>query len=159
MLKYLGMIAILTASVMPAFEYAKRHRRRMSEYELFIRLADGLYEEISTYMRPISDFLSSFDTSPISDIGLKFPLGCDFGAEFRAVCCRLSLSGASVAALSSFFCALGTSTREDEVQRIRGLRQTLIEELEKDRRTSEKSLGVTRAVCCAVGLIFIIILM
>ena len=159
MLKYLGMLAIFIASVMPAFEYAKRHRRKIAEYELFIRLADGLYEQISTYMRPISDFLSEFDFSPISDLGLKFSSRCDFGAEFSRVLHRLSVSDTARSALAEFFSALGGSAKEDELRRLLALRQTLAGELECDKRSSEKSLGVHRAVCCAVGLILVIVLM
>ena len=157
MLKYIGLAMLFSASVLPAVEYGGRHKRRLLEYELFIRLADGIYEEISTYMRPISDFLAGF-SAELSALGLEFSAGCDFGAEFKKIADSLLVSGNARSSLAKFFSSLGSSHREQELSRVRSLKDTLLSEMESDRLSGGKSVGAVRAVCCAVGLIFVILL-
>lgn len=158
MLKYLGLIALFLSAVTPAIEHKRRYMRKMSEYELFIRLADGIYDEISTYMRPISDFIFGF-SSELSKIGLNLEVGCDLGAKFSTVCRTLSVSPASRSAIASFFFSLGTGLRDDELRRVKALKDTLLLEWEKDKKSGEGSVGAMGAVCCAVGLIFVILLL
>ena len=157
MLKYLGLLAIFVACVMPAVEYGARHRRRMSEYGFFIRLCDDVHEQIASYMRPIGDLLSEYDTSALGDVPLNFS-GYDFSSGFSSAKGALSISGAAVEALSSFFDALGGSVRRVELRRVSELKRILVSEREGEMRSAEKSIGAIRAVCCAVGLTLVILL-
>lgn len=157
MLKYIGLAMLFSASVLPALDYGARHKRKMAEYELFIRLADGIYEEISTYMRPISDFLSGL-SEQLSAVGLSFSPGCDFGAVFEKIADSLLVSAKARSSLAKFFSVLGSSHRTEELSRVRTLRETLVSEMESDKLSGQRSVGAVRAVCCAVGLIFVILL-
>ena len=158
MLKYLGLIAVFSASVMPAIEYTRRHRRRMREYELFIRLADGIHKEIATYMRPIPAFLTGFLGSELEDIGLKFSPECDFSRDFARSMGELSVSRAAKEALLAFFSALGTSSKDGEQRRAEELKAALVAEREHEREAAAKNGGAFRAVCCAIGLGAVILL-
>ena len=60
---------------------------------------------------------------------------------------------------TSFFSSLGTGLRDDELRRVKALKDTLLLELEKDKKSGEGSVGAMGAVCCAVGLIFVILLL
>ena len=158
MLKYIGLLAIFLASVMPAAEYGKRHKRKMIEYQFFIRLADGIYSHISNYLRPLSEFFSEFDYSPLSDIAEVFSAEGDFGAAFSSACKKLSVSARARGELTSFFSSVGTSRREEEIKRAAALKNVLLSEMEAERKSGEVSVGAARAVSCAVGLTFVILL-
>ena len=157
MLKYLGIAAIFTACVLPAFEYSRRVERRGAEYSCFIGLADAIRREVSTYMRPIGSFLSEFKC-PLSHLGLKFTGGCDFLSDFEKIEDKLLVSDAAREELHEFFRTLGTAARDEEIRRASRLREILEKELEKGGTAADKSVGAVRAICCALGLAFVILL-
>ena len=158
MLKYLGILALFLAAVIPAVEYGRQHKRRMREYAFFIRLCDRIHEEISGYLRPISDFLSDFFDSESRNFGLT-ELDCSkFISDISAACGALSVSVGAREAIASFFSFLGTSPRDVELGRVAALKKTLEAEMECEGRDGEKNARSVGAVCCALGLTLVILL-
>lgn len=158
MLKYLGILAIFAACVMPAREYVKCHKRSMSEYKFFIKLCDGIYEEISCYLRPISDFLARYDTSELKWLDPSFLGAGRSFSDFSAACDGLSVSERAKGAISDFFSSLGTTSRDGELARVSALKNTLSAEMENEGREGEKNARSASAICCAVGLTLVILL-
>ena len=155
MLKYIGILCIFIASVMPIFELRRRNFLTAAEYAYFTELLSGIVSRLR-YMRPIGDFVRSFDTSSVLHI---LPSGGgELLTDCRAVSERLSLPEGVREALVGYFSSLGVGTADGELSRASSLLE-LVGKSEKEWRSSScTALRVRSAICLSLGLTLVILL-
>ena len=154
MLKYIGAAFILFAALLPPVELRKRLGRINAEYAFVVRLLSGISERLWD-MRTVGDYIRSIDTE-----GVRHALesGQELISSPERVISRLSVSAELSQALSGYFLTLGRLERTAELSRTEKL---LAMTSDEHRRVSERlapSLRVCGAVCLAVSLTLVIIL-
>lgn len=154
MLKYIGILTVLIAAAMPAIDYRRLSQRRLSELEYFYRLARGIEDRLR-YMRPIGEYIRSSD---VSSVGYALSGGEELLSGADAVVKRLSVSEGVKQRLSGYFSTLGEDTVQRELSRAEELSAFLLKERTDERECFARGLRVRSAVCAAVGLSLVILL-
>lgn len=154
MLKYIGILTVLIAAATPAIDYRRSSERRLSELEYFCRLARGIEERLR-YMRPIGEYIR---TSDVSSVGYAISAGEELLSGADKVVKRLSLPDNVKERLSGYFSSLGEDTAERELSRIEELSAFLLKERADERERFTGGLRLRCAVCAAVGLSLVILL-
>ena len=128
--------------------------RTEAEYAYFTELLSGIVSRLR-YMRPIGDFIRCLDTSPVGHI---LTSGGELLSDCRAVVGKLFLPERVREALIGYFSSVGVGCAAEELSRASALLELIRESEKSDRERWSTDIRVRSAICLALGLTLVILL-
>ena len=158
-MKIFGMALILLSALFFAREKNRAAEDRLRILEELFRLADAMKIEISCYLRPISDIVSSFSSEMLTRLGFI----SDFEA-LGALSAYLRLESAFYVSeeekklFRGFFSRIGKGYADDELKLIESFSAQLFQIIKNEREKLPKEKRLSATLSCALAFAIIILL-